>query len=1087
MKKLLSSLLAVILFSCTSTPTKFERIPSSKTGITFTNTITTNDTFHILTNEYIYNGGGVGVADLNQDGLQDLIFTGNQVSSKVYLNQGDFTFNDITERLKGLNSSQWFSGVSVADINGDELPDMYWTATCSKDSNLRRNRLWINEGIDESGIPSFSEQSKQYGIDDTGYGVHAAFLDYDLDGDLDLYVLNNVINRVVNTNYRAKITNGTAPNNDKFYKNEGNGTFREVTNQTGIRYEGFGLGLAVGDVNKDSYPDIYVSNDYVSNDLLYINQKDGTFKNSAPEYMSYSSKFSMGNDMADINGDGKLDIITLDMLPQKVSRKKQTINGASYYFYINDNKYGYEHQYIRNMLQLHNGFVEGEMLPFSEVGQATGIFQTEWSWSPLMADFDNDGDKDLLITNGYPKDLTDKDFIVYKAAYHNYLASDEDIIAKVPIAKVSNFAYEQTGDLNFQDKTKEWGMEIPSFSNGAAFVDLDNDGDLDYVVNNIDDEAFVYRNNEKPDTSSTNFIKIALKGNTPNTMAIGTTVELWAGDQYEFHQQYLSRGYISSVEPLAHFGLGKANTIDSIRVIWPGGKESQTLTNVKAGQLLKLEQKDASESTVDLRNSKEPFFVEDTSITPLVHLQTDVIDFFRGQPIIQHKFSQIGPVLLPGDFNNDGAEEILIAGSEDKPFHVVDLKGNAVDIPGLTDQRGFYPSDIDFIDIDGDGDKDVVAIEGKYDKRRGQEDWHMTYINEGDHYEWKRLNVPGHFSSVLASCDFNKDNKVDFFIGSRVIRDSFPLAPQSYLCIQTDDNPDGEIMSLDLGMVTDATWSDYDQDGWMDLIVMREWDIPMILKNEEGKSFKPVALPSFGNKRGFWTGILAADLDGDGDDDYIFGNHGENIRFTVSEKYPMRLYSVDFDKNGSIDPICSAYWKNDQGEMAEYPIHFWDELVSQSPFFKKMFESYTDFSTHTIPDMFKLDTLEHFPTKEITTSSSFIVWNEGGSFTWEKLPAALQYAPLRKMMAQDFNGDGKMDVLFTGNDHSYNVLTGLFDSNRGYVMLGKGDKEFNLLSAEETALGIKGQVGSLAMTKGDDPRLWVGINRDTLRAYHIKK
>jgi len=483
----------------------------------------------------MYNGGGVGVGDLNQDNLPDLIFTGNQVKTQVYLNKGDFKFEDISDQFSGLDASTWHSGVSLVDINADGLLDVYLTVTTNPNPESRRNQLWINQGIGSDQIPTFKEEASAYGIADTGYSVHAGFFDYDLDGDLDLYVLNNIVNNQVPTSYRPKLADGSANNNDQLYENTGNGTFKNVTLEAGIVYEGYGLGLAIGDVNKDGYPDLFISNDYVANDLLYINQQDGTFKNEAETLLAYSSQFSMGNDMADINQDGYPDMMTLDMLPEKNGRKKQNINGSTYLTYINDERYDYQHQYMRNMVQVHSGFQDGKMLPYTEMGRMLGVFQTEWSWSPLFADFDNDGDRDLLLTNGFPKDLTDKDFTNYKAQMQGYLASDQQVIAQIPTAKVANFAYEQTENLEFEDQTETWGMDIPSFSNGASFVDLDLDGDLDYVVNNIDDPAFIFQNHSQSREESGHYLQIRLEGNDPNTLAIGAKIEIWAGAKYQFY------------------------------------------------------------------------------------------------------------------------------------------------------------------------------------------------------------------------------------------------------------------------------------------------------------------------------------------------------------------------------------------------------------------------------------------------------------------------------------------------------------------------------------------------------------------------
>ncbi|MDH5396085.1 MAG: CRTAC1 family protein, partial [Gammaproteobacteria bacterium] len=612
-----------------------------------------------------YNGGGVGVADLNNDGLQDLIFTGNMVSTQVYLNQGDFKFKDITEQFSGLNNTQWFGGVSVGDVNNDGLPDLYLASSMSNDTLLRKNQLWINQGVNENGLPSYIEVADKYGVADHGYSIHSGFFDYDLDGDLDLYVLNNIVGSQAPTNYRDKMVDGSSINNDQLYQNQGDGTFKNVTIEAGIVFEGFGLGLAFGDINKDGYPDIYVSNDYISNDLVYINQKDGTFKNKATDILSYQSKFSMGNDLSDFNNDGNLDVVTLDMNPENYFRKKQTINGNSYYVYINDDKYGYQKQYVRNMLQVNNGIVDGELAPMSEIGQLAGIHQTEWSWSPLFADYDNDGDRDLLITNGFPRDLTDKDFTNYKAKMHGYLANDKQVISKIPIVKVSNYAYKNNGDYNFENVTQEWGLNIPSFSNGAAFVDLDNDGDLDYVVNNINDKAFIYKNNSDKEKDNSNFLSLKLVGSDKNKLGIGAKIELWADGKYQYAEQFLTRGYISSVDPIVHFGLGSTKKVDSLKIIWPSLDRVTLLKNVEGNQILEVKEVDAKNYTFKpFAGKKQYLFSEVDSLLTFTHVQEDYIDFFVTPYIKQHKFSQIGPCMTSGDINMDGLDDVIIGASD---------------------------------------------------------------------------------------------------------------------------------------------------------------------------------------------------------------------------------------------------------------------------------------------------------------------------------------------------------------------------------------------------------------------------------------
>ncbi len=1109
---------AAIIFSCNKNEKpRFERLDATTTGIDFNNEVLEKDTFNILHNEYMYNGGGVGVADLNNDELQDLVFTGNKVTTRIYLNEGGFKFKDITDHFEGLDNKQWVSGATAVDINADGLTDLYFSCTMSKDSLLRKNQLWVNQGGGDE--PTFKEMADEYGIAEAGYSMHSAFLDYDLDGDLDLYVLNNIVTAAVPTNYHNKIIDGSSVNNDAFYENLGNGKFKNITIQSGVVYEGYGLGIAVGDVNKDGYPDLYISNDYVSNDLLYINtplegDKGGKriFKNLSPEYLSYHSRFSMGNDMADINHDGNLDIMSVDMMPEQYARKKQTINGNGYNVYTNNEKYGYEPQYVRNMLQLHSGFINGQMQPFSEVGMQLGIYQTEWSWSPLFADYDNDGDRDLLMTNGFPKDLTDKDFTNYKAQVYGYLAGDKDILPKIPIVKVPNYAFEnisneteaQSTIPSFANHTKEWGLDIPSFSNGAAYVDLDNDGDLDYVTNNINDPAFVYRNttiagssagaegnNDKEQTTS--YLRIALTGNKPNTMAIGSKIELWSGGRLQYYEHFLTRGYISSVDPVVHFGLGKGANIDSLRVIWPLGKTTTLLTQVKPNQLLNLKEAEAKPYSPPTL-AASPLFEKMDSAIAYQHVQNDYVDFFQNQRILQHKFSQVGPCFAKGDLDGDGQDDLLIGGSADSPTTVFLVKNGGfqqTEIPGLTGKKTCLESDMAILDLDGDGDMDVLASAGGYANENKEEYRHCAYFNQNSKgatgkFERVELPAPPYPASVVRPADFDKDGDMDIFIGARVEKNNFPKAASSMLLINNGGKFD-QNQPLDLGMVTDATWSDIDGDGFADLLVAREWGSVAAVMNKGGKKLEITENQSLATKNGLWYSVTATDLDKDGDDDYVLGNLGENHRFTVSDKYPLKLYAADLDKNGAIDPVAAAFWKDKDGKMQEYPVNYLDELASQSPFFKKIFTSYTRFSFATMDTI-----LGGFPMPKeaiiaVNTTSSYIIWNDKGKFTWERLPAEAQVAPIKKVLADDFNGDGLPDLLLVGNDHSFDVSTGYYDSNRGVVLLGKGKRSFEVLPAAKSGLGLRGQVDALAYFKGETPMLVLGVNRKGVEVFRWKK
>lgn len=1120
MKKLIYLVFTLFLVSCSKSP-RFQLLSSKQTGIDFNNRIVETDSLNIVTYENIFNGAGVGIGDLNNDGLQDIIFAGNQVTPRVYLNLGSFKFRDITSDFDGLSNKQWYCGVALTDINGDGWLDVYLTSTAGTDPLKRKNRLWINNGISADSGPTFTEMAEKFGIADTSQSVAAAFFDYDCDGYPDLYILNNTVNSRMNTSYRTKIVDGSSADNDKLYHNNGDGTFSDVTRKAGIVYEGFGLGLAVGDVNKDGYPDIYISNDYISNDLLYINQGDGTFRNEIKKYLSYQSTSSMGNDMADVNNDGNPDILTLDMMPENYSKKKQTIDGFSYIYYLLDEKFGFEHQYLRNMLHMHNGFINGVMLPYSEVGQISGIFQTDWSWSPLFADYDNDGDKDLIITNGYPKDLTDKDFYQYRQKMKGIEVGSRQILNLMPSFKTPNVAFENVGDLHFS-KRKDWMPAIPSYSSGASFVDLDNDGDLDYVINNINDEAFILRNNtvEKSDGKS-NYLKIRLKGLAGNRMAIGAKIELWAKDGYQYTENFSTRGYASSVDPVIHFGLAENSAVDSVKVTWPKNGNISVLKKVNANQLLEIDEANQVPSNPISQSSRinDMLFKRCDSLLGYTHEQTDFVDFFLNQKILPHKFSQIGPVMAKGDLDNDGREDIVIGSTNKSPTTVFRRTGKGfkkVFIEGLTTPKEFSESDLAILDIDSDGDNDVVAVTGGYETRaesENREDMykavqggydiqdesefkHWLYENRNGSFTRTELPVSGFLASVIRPCDFNHDGYPDLFIGSRVRRGKYPYADFSWLI----NNVKGKLTvnsgsKMNLGMVTDAVWTDYDKDGWEDLVVTSEWNSLSILKNMNGKELVPQNIPELEAKRGIWYSIVAGDFDKDGDDDYIVGNFGDNHRFNVSDQYPLNMYVIDLDLDDIIDPLITGFWKDQNGRMKEYPVNYLDELREQSPFFQTKFKDYSTFSYADIKEILDETILKRTIFKPfVNTTSSYIIWNDKQTFRWEKLPAEVQVSPIRKMIVQDLNGDSYPDVLLAGNDYTYDVSTGYVDANKGIILLNKGEKQekgkpaFDILTPSQSGLFLQGMVESLLYIKGDTSLVVAGVNRANVSVFsHVGK
>ena len=1114
-----------MVFSCNKSGSLFRLVASDQSNIHFNNLIVESDSLNPIDVTNIYNGGGVGIGDFNNDGLQDIYFTGNLVSNKLYLNQGKLTFKDITKEAGVSGEGRWCRGVAVVDINNDGWLDMYVCVSMEKSAAKRQNLLYINEGNDKNGVPHFKEMAAEYGLNDTTHSTMASFFDYDNDGDLDMYLVVNEILKTENPAvFRPIITDGSFASTGRLYRNDFDAklkhpVFTDVSKQAGTTIEGYGHSATIADFNKDGWKDIFVSNDFNSNDILYINNHDGTFTDKANTYFKHTSANGMGQDVIDINNDGLSDVIELDMNPQDNYRKKMMMSANSYQNYQNSDRYGYQYQYVRNTLQINQGprvnknDSIGDPI-FSDVSFFAGVAETDWSWTPLVQDFDNDGLRDIVITNGFPRDVTDHDFISFRQRSYK-IASKEYTLSQVPQVKIHNYAFHNTGNLSFIDESTNWGLEKPSFSNGAAYVDLDNDGDMDMVINNIDDEAFVYENtstNKKEE--SNHYLAVKLIGDSLNRNGLGAWIELHYGGKQQVIEQTPYRGYLSTDQLDAHFGLGSVSKIDSLIIKWPDGK-MQLLKNVTTDKTITINKKEAEEKY----DWMHPVFAQNTLFKEISdsigihyqHQQKDFIDF-NVQKLLPHKFSQYGPSLAVGDVDGNGLDDMISAGTIDYPAQLFLQQPNnnfiqRLLLPSTNVNSNPKADDMGLLlfDADGDGDLDLYVSGGGYQYQSNSAAYgDQFYINDGKgNFHLDSLALPQNFTSkfCVRAIDYDKDGDLDLFIAGRVDPWNYPKPVSSF--IYRNDSKDGHIKFTDvtnvvakdlinIGLVCDAVFTDFDNDGWPDLILAGEWMPITFLKNEKGV-FKNISAQSgINNQVGWWNSIVPGDFDNDGDMDYIVGNAGQNSFYKASDKYPVSIYAKDFDNNGSYDAFPTLYLPTSQLDQTkrEFPAQTRDDVVKQMIGIRSKFQNYKSYAEATFDQLLTKEQLKDALILRANNFTSCLLKNEGNNkFSLLPLPAQAQISVLNGMTVDDFDGDGNLDVLINGNDYGTEVSVGRYDALNGLLLKGKGDGNFTPQTILESGIYIPGNGKALVKLRSGNNKYLVAAsqNRGPLKIFQLKR
>ncbi|MBR9920243.1 MAG: VCBS repeat-containing protein [Bacteroidetes bacterium] len=1081
------------------TPTgneRFQRIDPASSGIDFENRITEDHQLNIITNSYMYNGGGVAVLDFNNDNLQDLYFISTQEDNKLYLNKGNLQFEDVTQSAGVAASGGFKTGVSAVDINTDGWMDLYVCRTGIINNAQRQNLLFINQGDG-----TFKEDAASYGLNIPTASNHANFFDYDLYGDLHKYLLNHPtdftsVNNMILEEVDGKRVRVTRPKDefesDRLYRNEGNNTFTNVSEQAGIVNRAFGLSVTTSDFNDDGYPDLFIGNDYIEPDIVYINQKDGTFEDQTDRYLNHMSNHTMGVDIADFNNDQRDDIIALDMIAEDNRRQKLLMTTMVLQRYNRLVEFGYGQQQMRNVLQLNTGSDK-----FSEIGTFSGISNTDWSWSALFADLDNDGWKDLYITNGYRRDVSNLDYLTYTVDSLNQTGGITkerfpeftDFLDLIPSERLQNYAYRNKGDLSFEKVSNEWGFLDPSFSNGAAYADLDGDGDLEIITNNIADPAFIYENRTNEQTNN-HYIAVDLEGPDSNPTAVGARVTLRSGELTQAQTLTPTRGFFSSVQTVLHFGLGQSEGVELLEVRWPDGK-THLLENIPGDQLLTINYAEANgQKMPEVPQSSERLFAEIKG--PDFRHRENAFEDFDRERLLPHRLSQIGPFIAEGDVDGNGQNDFFI-GNAGGQMGALYLQSNGSfskkSGPWETDSK-YEDTGCLFFDADGDSDLDLYVVSGGNANPANSDLYQdRLYLNDGSGNFSASANVLPRITasgSCVQAHDFDQDGDQDLFVGGRVVPGNYPMTPQSFV-LQNDGGTFSDVTDQvapdfrQAGMVTDIRFGDLDGDGVSEMIVAGEWMPIYVFRWADGK-YNREQLPGTSNTKGWWNCLALNDVDGDGDLDLAAGNLGLNSRIKATAGEPLRIYTTDFDNNGTNDPIIT--YVNDG---VEYPLARKEALIKQISLLKKDYLYFEPYSTASVQEVFDPVKLQNAQKLEANNMETSLFLNDGGSFKSTTLPVFSQIAPVNQILMDDLNGDGHTDLLLVGNNFNADVESGPYDANPGIVLLGDGTGNFRHLPTQNTGLKLHGEVRdvSLLRTSGGKAVLVVANNDDTLELYQL--